>query len=147
MKSNYGEVLMAKFTPSRNRQTNRRGIAVVELAITLPVFVLILFGTIETTRMIFLQQSLEICAYQGARVALIPSSNPTKVSNACATILSDRNIRSASVTVSPANYETMPYGTLVQVQVTAPCSINSPFSPWFYGGRALTADVTLMKEY
>lgn len=138
---------MTKFTPTRNRQPHRSGTAVVELAITLPVFVLILFGTIETTRMLFLQQSLEICAYQGARVALIPSSTSAKVNSACATVLTDRNIKAASVSVSPANYETMPYGTLVQVRVTAPCNKNSPFSPWFYGGRSLTADVTLMKEY
>ncbi len=138
---------MTKCTPTLNRQPRRNGIAVVELAITLPVFVLILLGTIETTRMIFLQQSLEICAYQGARVALIPSSTTAKISRASATILTDRNIKSASVSVSPANYETMGYGTLVTVRVTAPCNMNSPFSPWFYGGRSLTADVTLMKEY
>lgn len=138
---------MAKFTPTRNRHACRTGSAVVELAITLPIFVLILFGTIETTRMIFLQQSLEICAYQGARVALIPSSTTAKITNACSTILSDRNVQSASVTVSPANYETSPYGTLIQVRVSAPCSANSPFSPWFYGGRSLAAVVTLMKEY
>jgi hypothetical protein len=41
----------------------------------------------------------------------------------------------------------MPYGTLIQVRVTAPCNSNSPFSPWFYGGRSLTGEVTLMKEF
>lgn len=138
---------MTKSAPTRNRQLRRNATAVVELAVTLPVFVLILFGTIETTRMIFIQQSLEICAYQGARVALIPSSNAAKVTSACATVLTDRKVKSASVSVSPTNYEKMPYGTLVQVRVSAPCNVNSPFSPWFYGGRTLTADVTLMKEY
>ena len=138
---------MTKSTPTRSRQACRNGAAVVELAITLPVFVLILFGTIETTKMIFLQQSLEICAYQGARIALIPSSTTAKVNSACATILADRNVNSASVNVSPTNYSSMPYGTLIRVRVSAPCSANSPFSPWFYGGRTLTAEVTLMKEY
>ena len=137
---------MSKFSATRNLQARRKGTAVVELAITLPVFVLILFATIETTTMIFLQQSLEICAYQGARVALIPSSTSAKVSSACSTILTDRKVKSASVSVTPANYETMPYGTLIQIQVTAPCNSNSPFSPWFYGGRSLTGEVTLMKE-
>ena len=138
---------MTKFTPPRNRQARRSGAAVVELAITLPVFVLILFATIETTTMIFLQQSLEICAYQGARIALIPSSTSAKVNSACATILADRKVKSASVSVSPSNYEAQPYGTLILVRVTAPCNSNSPFSPWFYGGRSLTGEVTLMKEY
>jgi hypothetical protein len=131
---------MTKFTTPRNRQVCRSGAAVVELAITLPVFVLILFAT-------FLQQSLEICAYQGARIALIPSSTSAKVNSACATILADRKVKSASVSVSPSNYESQPYGTLILVRVTAPCNSNSPFSPWFYGGRSLTGEVTLMKEY
>jgi len=107
---------MTKFTPTRNRQTRRNATAVVDLSITLPVFVLILFGTIETTRMIFLQQPLEICAYQGARVALIPSSTAAKVSSASDKILTDRNVKSATVTVSPANYETSPYRTLIRAE-------------------------------
>ena len=138
---------MTKFTPKRYLPAGRNATAVVELAITLPVFVLILLGTIETTTMIFLEQSLEICAYQGARVALIPSSTAAKVNSSCATVHADRKVKSATVSVSPANYETLPYGTLIQVQVTAPCSNNSPFSPWFYGGRSLTGEVTLMMEY
>lgn len=132
--------------PAQNLK-RRRGTAVVELAITLPVFVLILLATIETTTMIFLQQSLELCAYQGARVALIPTSNTAKVSGVCTTILADRNVKSAAVTISPANYESSPYGTLIRVRVTAPCNSNSPFSPWFYGGKSLTGEVTLMKEF
>ena len=144
---------MSQSSPTRNQLSQRMkravrgGTAVVELAITLPVFVLILFGTIETTTMIFLQQSLEICAYQGARVALIPSSTATQVNATCATVLSDRDVQSASVSITPANYDSQPYGTFIRVRVSAPCNSNSPFSPWFYGGHTLTGEVTLMKEY
>lgn len=128
-------------------KSNRRGTAVVELAVTLPVFVLILFATIETTAMIFLQQSLEIGAYQGARIALIPSSDSVKVTTAVNQVLIDRNVNSASVSLTPANYSSLPYGTKITVRVIAPCNANSPFSPWFYGGRTLAGEVTMMKEY
>ncbi len=134
-------------TQLTSTQKLRRGSAVVELAITLPVFVLILFGTIETTTMIFLQQSLEICAFQGARVAMIPSSDSTKVNTACDTILSDRKVNSATVTITPTDFQAQPYGTTIRVRVTAPCNSNSPFSPWFYGGKTLTGEVAVMKEY
>jgi len=139
--------VMSNSIPARSQRTGRSGIAVVELAITLPVFVLILFGTIETTTMIFLQQSLEICAYQGARVALIPSSTSAQVNATCATVLNDRDVQAASVSITPANYDAQPYGTFIRVRVSAPCNSNSPFSPWFYGGRTLAGEVTLMKEY
>ncbi len=136
---------MSKLSTWEKRRNH--GSAVVELAITLPVFVLILFATIETTTMIFLQQSLEIGAYQGARIALIPSSTPAKVSAASNSVLTSRNVTSATVSVIPANYSSQPYGTNITVRVTAPCNANSPFSPWFYGGRTLISEVTMMKEY
>jgi Flp pilus assembly protein TadG len=120
---------------------------VVEIAVTLPVFVLILFATIETTTMIFLQQSLEISAYQGARIALIPSANSTNVTAAVNQVLTSRDVNSASVTVVPSDSAAQPYGTNITVRVSAPCNANSPFSPWFYGGRTLTGEVTMMKEY
>ncbi len=130
-----------------SRKNRNCGAAVIELAITLPVFVLIVIGTIETTQMIFLQQSLEICAYQGARVSLIPSSTQANIASTCDKVLSDRRINGASITVTPTNYQSQPYGTMIQVRVTAPCSMNSAYSPWFYGGKSLTGTVTMMKEY
>jgi Flp pilus assembly protein TadG len=53
----------------------RNGAAVVELAAVLPVFVLLLMGTIETCNMIFLQQSLKIAAYEGARITIVPATD------------------------------------------------------------------------
>lgn len=141
--------MQTSFYPSGclRARPNRRGAAVVELAITLPVFVLILVATIETTTMVFLQQSLEIGAYQGARIALIPSSTSGKVVTAVDQVLANRNVNSTSVSIVPSNYSTSPYGTKITVRVSAPCNANSPFSPWFYGGRTLTGEVTMMKEY
>ena len=46
----------------------------VELAICLPVLILLLFGTIEACAIIYLNQSLKIAAYEGARVSLIPTA-------------------------------------------------------------------------
>ena len=54
---------------------DRGGAAVVELAVVLPVFVVILLGTIETCKMIFIQQSLEIAAYEAVRVAIVPETD------------------------------------------------------------------------
>lgn len=132
---------------TRHRRSPAKGSVTVELAITLPVFVIILIGTIETTHMMYLQQSLEIAAYQGARVALISSSTTSKVTSTCNTILNDRNIKGGAVSISPSNYQSQPYGTLLQVRVSAPCNLNSAYSPWFYGGKTLTGEVTMMKEY
>lgn len=79
-----------------NRQTQnleRRGIAVVEFAIILPIFVLILLGTIEACTMVFLQQSLEIAAYESSRVTIVPKTTQSDVQAAANSILDPRNNR------------------------------------------------------
>lgn len=124
----------------------RRGAAIVEFAIVLPVFVLILLGTIEATSMIFLQQSLKIAAYESTRVALVPGADASNVQAAADGILNGRGVVDPIVTVTPSDFENSPYGTAIQVQIRVDCDKNSVMSPWFYQGRQLTTQVTMMKE-
>lgn len=134
-------------TPRISQSEKRRAAAVVELALTLPVFVLIFLATIEATSMIFLKQSLEIAAYEGARIAIIPGSDSSNVNAGCTLLLDGRSVQADSITVIPNDFDSQPYGTVIRVQVTAQCSDNSAISPWFYSGRTLTSDVSMMKEY
>lgn len=131
----------------RVRKTRCVGAAVVELAIVLPLFVLIVLATVEATTMIFLQQSLKISAYEATRVALIPGSNTGNVVAAADLILASRNVDNATTTISPSDFDTQPYGTEITVSVAAPCDDNSLFAPWFYAGKTFTGNVTMMKEY
>jgi Flp pilus assembly protein TadG len=56
---------------------NRRGAAVVEFAIVAPVFFLLVFGMIEYGRMVMVQQVLTNASREGARYAVIQSTNDT----------------------------------------------------------------------
>ena len=134
---------------SRNpiQDRGRNGAAITELAIILPVFVLILIGTIEVTSMIFLRQSLEIAAYEATRVALVPGSDEGNVQAAADGILSGRRVVDSVISVTPSDFETQPYGTPITVEITADCEKNSLFASWFYQGRELTSRVTMMKEF
>lgn len=129
-----------------NRRRSRRGTAITEFAIILPVFVLIVMGTIEATSMIFLQQSLEIAAYEATRVALVPGSEQGNVEAAANGILSGRKVVDAVVSVTPADFDDQPYGTAITVGITAECEKNSLFASWFYQNRELSSSVTMMKE-
>lgn len=131
---------------STRHQRSRRAVAVSELAITLPILVLIVLGTIEVCSMIFLQQGLRISAYEGARVALVPGSDSGNVQAACQQVLDDRRISSGSISVQPSNFDQQPYGSIVQVTVTAPCSDNSLFAPFLFTGRTLTGQMQMMIE-
>ncbi|MFT5524241.1 MAG: Flp pilus assembly protein TadG [Pirellulaceae bacterium] len=130
-----------------HRKSNRSGLAIVEFAIALPVFVLIVMATIESSSMIFMKQSLEISAYEGVRTALVRGSNENNVIGSCNQILEARSVTAAVVTVTPSNFSSLNYGDYIQVSVAAPCSENSLLGPWFYGGRTLVATAEMMKEF
>jgi hypothetical protein len=136
-----------RFSHRTSSAAKRQGAAVVELAIVLPVFLVLLFGTIETCTMIFLQQSLKIAAYESTRTAIVPGSSTAEIEGAAQRILASRNIKGASVSITPSNHGDVPYGTFLRIEVTAPCSLNSLSPIQFYGSQNLTGVVEMMKEF
>jgi Flp pilus assembly protein TadG len=130
----------------RSPPSRRRGAALVEFVVCLPIFVLLVMATIEACEMIYLQQSLNIAAYEGTRVALVPGSESSNVQAACDELLKYRGVKKATVTITPKKFSTAAYGTYIAVTVTASCDQNNVF-PWFFTGRTLTGRVEMMKEY
>jgi hypothetical protein len=103
---------------------NRLGAAVTELAVSLPVLVTCVFGTLEICSGIYLRQTLTICAYEGLRAGTFHGSAPGEATSAAEKILNDRHITGASITFSPSTPEDAAAGTLVTVQVCAPIGPN-----------------------
>ncbi len=136
-----------RLTRLRQKSRRRSGTAVVELAAVLPVFVLLLLGTIETCNMIFLQQSLKIAAYEGARITIVPATDQSDVDSAVSGLLAARRVNGAKVTVTPSNFQNAPYGSFIRVDVSAPCNSNTSFALRFYGSKKLTGTVEMMKEF
>ncbi len=121
--------------------------AAVELAMCLPVIMLLVIGTVETCSMIFLKQSLAIAAYEGARTAVIPNATTEQVQAACKQVLTDRKVVDATVTVKPSNIAILKPGDFVDVTVVAPCSANSIVPIRFYRDKSLTSAASLMIEF
>lgn len=130
-----------------HRRHQQRGISIVELSLFLPVIILIAMGTIEACSMIYLKQSLEIAAYEGARVSINPSSTTENVEGQCLQILTERGVDAAAVTVTPDNIQAAAVGSFIQVSVTASCAENSLFGSMFYSGKTLNGIVEMMKEF
>jgi Flp pilus assembly protein TadG len=57
--------------PLRRRSRRSRGQALVEFALVLPVFLLILFGIIDAGRLIYTYNTIANAARDGARVAIV----------------------------------------------------------------------------
>jgi len=70
---------------SQQRHT-RSGATAVELAAVVAVFVLLFFGIMEYCLMIFAQQVVEAATREGARYAVVNSTNPTLVSDTQAVV-------------------------------------------------------------
>jgi Flp pilus assembly protein TadG len=128
-------------------QAKRRGVAAAELAVCLPIVVLLVLATIEACTMVFLKQSLTVASYEGVRTALVKGATSQDVQTACKQILTDRNVDGAIVTVSPANIPALNPGDLVDVTVTAPCGPNSVLPIMFYQGKSLTTTASMMIEF
>jgi Flp pilus assembly protein TadG len=129
-----------------NRSSKRRGVAAAELAVCLPVVVLIVLATIESCSALFLKQSLTVAAYEGVRTAIEKGTTTANVQTRCDQILTDRRIQGATVTVNPTNKVAMKPGDFIDVTVSAPCTPNSPVPTSFFRGRTLTAKASMMIE-
>jgi Flp pilus assembly protein TadG len=125
----------------------RRGVAAAELAVCLPIVVLLVLATIEACSMIFLKQSLTAASYEGVRTALVKDATTNDVQAACNQILSDRRIDGATVTVTPPNVAALEPGDLVAVTVTAPCAANSVIPVMFYRGQSMESTASMMIEF
>lgn len=131
---------------NRGAGARRAGLAMTELAVCLPVLGLIILATVESSSMIFVQQSLSVAAYEGARAALAPGSKTSQVEQQCRQILTDREINDARVAVTPANLSDADEGVWIRVEASAPFSSNSLLGGWLFSSRVLTASTEMIKE-
>ncbi len=131
----------------RGRSRKTRGVAAAELAVCLPVVVLLVIATIEACSAIFLKQSLTVAAYEGVRTVLEEGNTLGTVQATCNQILTDRNVQGATVTVTPADIAALQPGDFVDVTVSAPCDTNSLVPTSFYRGRRLSATASMMVEH
>ncbi len=128
------------------RGGKRRGVAAAELAVCLPVVVLLVIASIEACSALFLKQSLTVAAYEGVRTALEQGATTATVQASCDQILADRNIRGATVSIKPSNIASLNPGDFIDVTVSAPCASNSLVPTTFYRGRTLSATASMMIE-
>jgi Flp pilus assembly protein TadG len=124
----------------------RTGVAAVEFAIISPLMIVFVLAIIEITNAIYLQQSLTIAAYEGARVALLPGTGQTNVKAASNRILDARKISGATISIEPSTFDTEPFGANIKVDVQAPLAENGLFNRLFSSTQNFSASVTMMKE-
>jgi len=136
-----------KSSSSPKSRRRRSGVAATELAVCLPVLMLLVLATIESCTMIFLKQSLTVAAYEGTRSALEQNAVPGHVRQAIRDVLDERGVSDGNITLNPPNFHIRPQGSYIEITVSAPADGNSILPVGFYRGRTLSATATMMKEF
>lgn len=127
-----------------NRLRRRRGAAVIEAAIALPVVLIIILGTVEVCNGIFLKQSMLLMAFEGARVAIIPEATADDVAQQINEMGEERGIAIDTVEVLPSDFASTPMGTFIEVVVTS--KAQQPGKTQFFSNAKSSVSVFIMKE-
>jgi Flp pilus assembly protein TadG len=124
----------------------RRAAAAVEFAVVVPILVLLVFGMIEFSRVMMVEQVLTNGARVGARKASLPGTTTTDVTTAVTTYMTNSGLSGQTITVSPDPSTANPGDAIT---VTVSISFNDVSwlpVPMFLGGKTLSASVVMAKE-
>ncbi len=123
----------------------RRGAAVIELAVCLPVILLIVIGTIEAASLLFLKQTLVQAAYEGAKVAIV-SGDSEQVTQVVDAVAASRNLNGVQIEFNPSDLANVPSGETVTITISAPGDSNSfiPFGP--FENQTVRTSASMVRE-
>ncbi|WP_081613867.1 TadE/TadG family type IV pilus assembly protein [Rhodopirellula sallentina] len=128
------------------RRLSRRGAAAVEFAVCLPILMLLVFGSIEASCMIFLKQTLNVAAYEASRVAIRDGQSTADGTLSARRILEGRAVNGFDIRFPNGEALDTDRGDEVVVEVSAPSAPNSPLIGQFVANRVLTARVVMIKQ-
>ena len=135
-----------RLSAKQNRLRNRKGAAVVEFAVCLPLIMLIMLGSIEAANMLFLRQALVQASYEGAKAAVRLDSDNATVEEIANLVAAGRRIEGFTVETVPSDVTLVPQGELIRVRTSAPVDSNSFISGTVFNNLTLDAEAVMVKE-
>ena len=130
---------------NRSRRRKRWGVAAVEFAVVVPVFLLLLLGMIEFGRAIMVQQMLTNASREGARLGVLDGTTTAQVRTTVENYLT--TIEGETTAVNPDPPGNAGFGQPVSVTVSVGFDqVSWLSSPMFLGGRNLSATTVMRRE-
>ena len=113
--------MLSSLTQKKRRRSARRGGAVVEFAMVMPVLFVLIYGSIEASNLLYLQQAITETAYDGALRASRPGATDADVQADLAALLEARGITADSIEVGDSVnlIEDVPPGATFSVFIKA----------------------------
>lgn len=129
----------------RQASDERRGAATLETAVSIPLLIILVFGSIEMANAVFLKQTVNLAAYEAAKLITRPGSNQALAETRVAEIMTARRVTTYTLSFSPTVNTATPRGTQVTVTLSAPAS-NLSYGPLrFMTGKTVTATVNMVR--
>ena len=128
----------------KQRSTERTGATIAEVAVMMPIFVLIIFAMFEFTRMAVLRHTADNAAYEAARIAMVTGGTAQDARDEANRILNIVRTNGAQVTVQPAVITDATEQITVSIDV--PMDQNGWILPKFSAGQNIFATCTLRTE-
>jgi hypothetical protein len=120
------------------------------MALVAPVFVTLILGQIESSRLGMVAQLLTTAAREGCRVAVIPGATQSAVQNRINAVLSGSGVSVGTVTPtcpSPYSWDSAPGGTAITVSLSVPYSqVSWLGTPFFLKSANVSASATMSSE-
>lgn len=128
----------------------RRGAAMVELALMLPLFVLLIFAQIEASRLSMVAQNLTVAAREGCRVAVIEGKTQSDVNARVNGILAAAGLSGVTMVQTPPDCTTARLGgttTTVQIMLSVPLSnVSWPAPSRYFRNVTVRGTATMSSE-
>ncbi len=129
---------------NRGFARNRQGAVAVEFAIVLPIIMIVFLGLIMITQMVFIRDSAQQAAYEGARRGMAIQASTDSCKKTTVEYLEQFGIVDAVVTIDPVNLQ--PGTERVTVNVEVPMKSNSwiGISPL---SKSVSTSITLTRKF
>jgi Flp pilus assembly protein TadG len=132
----------------------RRGNAVLDAALVLPILLSLTFGTVEYGYFFFVKHSLQGAAREGCRVGIVPTADNTQVRQAVAASLFAAGLNSSSstldakytLTTTPSNVSGVTPPTAITVQVDCTWSNIGVRPLGLIGANKVVRGTTVMRK-
>ncbi len=123
----------------------RLGGTAVEFALVAPIFFMVIFASVEFSRVAMIQNAVENAAFEGARRGIVPGGNAAICKSTTENLVDLAGIHAATVTVAPAIIDSTT--TSVAVTVELPMSAENGFGiSGFLRDKTMTKTVNLRVE-
>jgi Flp pilus assembly protein TadG len=103
----------------RTRRARSRGVSIVEMALVLPILLMLSFGIVDYGYYFYVKSSIQGAAQSGARAAIVSGATNGNVTTAVSQVMTAAGLQSSgyTVTTSPVDISTAASGSTVTVTV------------------------------